>query len=79
MDERQIGRGLALAAEVAEASGFQYIVTMNSDDLPTTVPEGFDLGRHVLPVVLTDAHDDGGLFGFRFDAGAAVAGDADED
>jgi uncharacterized protein YydD (DUF2326 family) len=79
VDERQIGRGLALAAEVAEASGFQYIVTMNSDDLPTTVPEGFDLGRHVLPVVLTDAHDGGGLFGFRFDAGGAVAGDANED
>lgn len=68
VDERQIGRGLALAAEVAEASGFQYIVTMNSDDLPATVPDGFDLQQHVLPVVLTDAHEDGGLFGFRFDA-----------
>ena len=27
---------------------------------------GFDLRQHVLPVVLTDAQDDGGLFGFRF-------------
>lgn len=71
VDERQIGRSLALAAEVAEASGFQYIVTMNSDDLPTTVPDGFDLRKHVLPVVLTDAHEDGGLFGFRFDTVAA--------
>jgi uncharacterized protein YydD (DUF2326 family) len=68
VDERQIGRGLALAAEVSEAAGFQYIVTMNSDDLPTTLPDGFDLTSHFLPVVLTDAHEDGGLFGFRFDS-----------
>ena len=28
--------------------------------------DGFDVRDHVLPVVLTDAREDGGLFGFRF-------------
>jgi len=27
---------------------------------------GFDRRDHVLPTVLTDAREDGGLFGFRF-------------
>ena len=35
VDERQIGRGLALADEIATLYGFKYIVTMNSDDLPS--------------------------------------------
>lgn len=66
VDERQIGRGLALAAEIATVNNFQYIVTMNSDDMPTTLPEGFSLNDHTLDVRLTDAVEDGGLFGFRF-------------
>lgn len=66
VDERQIGRGLALAEEIATLHGFQYIVTMNSDDLPSTLPEGFSIDDHLLDVRLTDAVEDGGLFGFRF-------------
>lgn len=66
VDERQIGRGLALAEEVATLNGFQYIVTMNSDDMPTTLPEGFSPEDHIIDVRLTDAVEDGGLFGFRF-------------
>lgn len=66
VDERQIGRGLALAEEVATMNDFQYIVTMNSDDMPTTLPEGFSPEEHTLDVRLTDAVEDGGLFGFRF-------------
>lgn len=66
VDERQKGRGLALAKEVAEESGFQYIVTMNSDDLPSTVPARFSTDDYVMDVVLTDAVDEGGLFGIRF-------------
>jgi uncharacterized protein YydD (DUF2326 family) len=66
VDERQIGRGLALADEVATLNSFQYIVTMNSDDMPTTVPVGFSADDHILDVRLTDAVEDGGLFGFRF-------------
>lgn len=66
VDERQIGRGLALAEEIATLNGFQYIITMNSDDMPTTVPEGFSVDDYILNVRLTDAAEDGGLFGFRF-------------
>jgi uncharacterized protein YydD (DUF2326 family) len=66
VDERQVGRGLALADEISTLNGFQYIVTMNSDAMPATVPDGFVPSDHVLDVQLTDTVDDGGLFGFRF-------------
>ena len=66
VDERQIGRGLALAHEVATQNGFQYIVTMNSDDIPETLPDGFSIDDHVTSVRLTDTVPEGGLFGFRF-------------
>lgn len=66
VDERQIAKGLALADEISTMRGFQYIVTMNSDDLPTTIPDGFDISEHILDVRLTDSADDGGLFGLRF-------------
>jgi len=67
VDERQVAKALQLGAERAEAAGFQYIVTMNSDVLPK---EGFKptfkVRDHVLPTKLTDATDTGGLFGLRF-------------
>lgn len=66
VDERQVGRALAVAADLAEKHGFQYIVTMNTDDLPAESPRGFSPDEFVLPVRLTDASEDGGLFGFRF-------------
>ncbi len=34
VDERQVAKALQLGAERAEAAGFQYIVTINSDALP---------------------------------------------
>jgi uncharacterized protein YydD (DUF2326 family) len=66
VDSRQIARALQLASEVAADEGIQYVVTMNSDDLAKASGHGFDAEGYVLPVRLTDAHDDGGLFGFRF-------------
>lgn len=65
VDERQVANALSLAAELAEEYGFQYIVTMNEDDVPREFPHGFDFWKHVNPVRLTDATEDGGLFGFR--------------
>jgi uncharacterized protein YydD (DUF2326 family) len=66
VDGRQVISALKVGAETAAELGFQYIVTMNEDDaFKETVPE-FDLRDHVLPTVLTDAREDGGLFGFRF-------------
>ena len=66
VDERQIAKALQVGAELADRLGFQYLVTMNTDDVPQSFPAGFDLDPHVLPVRLTDATEDGGLFGFRF-------------
>ena len=66
VDERQLGKALAVGAQLAEQHGFQYIVTMNSDT-PKELPADFRIADHVLDVRLTDATEDGGLFGFRFD------------
>ncbi|MFK5924667.1 MAG: DUF2326 domain-containing protein [Verrucomicrobiota bacterium] len=66
VDGRQIISALKVGAETAEELGFQYIVTMNEDDAYKEKIDGFNLEDYVLPVVLTDAKEDGGLFGIRF-------------
>lgn len=67
VDGRQINNALKIGAETAEKFGFQYIVTMNEDDAFKETDKGFDLTKYLLPVVLTDETDTGGLFGFRFE------------
>jgi uncharacterized protein YydD (DUF2326 family) len=68
VDERQVAKALQLGAEQAEKSGFQYIVTMNSDALPRDGFRGnFNIRDYVLDMVLTDATETGGLFGLRFE------------
>lgn len=67
VDERQIGKALAVGAQLAEQHGFQYIVTMNTDTLPRELPADLKISDHALDIRLTDATEDGGLFGFRFD------------
>ena len=67
VDERQVAKALQLAAQRAATGGFQYIVTMNSDSVPTEgFTDGFVLGDYVVEPRLTDATEAGGLFGFRF-------------
>jgi len=66
VDGRQIISALKVGAETAKSLGFQYIVTMNEDDALKEQIEGFNVPEHVLSVVLTDAKEDGGLFGIRF-------------
>ena len=66
VDGRQLISALRLGAEISEELGFQYIVTMNEDDAFKEKIEGFDLNDYVLPTRLTDATEDGGLFGIRF-------------
>ncbi len=51
---------------MADSLGFQYIVTMNEDAVPDELPRDFDLQQHIVPTRLTDATEDGGLFGIRF-------------
>ena len=66
VDGRQVISALRLGSEIAQELGFQYIVTMNEDDaFKETIP-GFDLNEYVIPTRLTDATEDGGLFGIRF-------------
>ena len=67
VDERQVAKALQLGAERAERQGFQYIVTLNSDAVPTEgFHNGFALADHVIEPRLTDAVETGGLFGLRF-------------
>ena len=66
VDGRQVISALRLGAEISEELGFQYIVTMNEDDAFKETIDGFDLNDYVLPTRLTDATEDGGLFGIRF-------------
>lgn len=66
VDGRQVISALKVGAETAEELGFQYIVTLNQDDAYKETIDGFNLAKHVLPIGLTDAQEDGGLFGFRF-------------
>jgi uncharacterized protein YydD (DUF2326 family) len=67
VDGRQIISALRVGAQTAKELGFQYFVTMNEDDAFKESEAGFDLREHVLPITLTDATEDGGLFGVRFD------------
>ena len=69
IDGRQIASCLNIGARLAEQHSFQYIVTLNSDfiDLVEAQSDGaFDAGPYIMSTRLTDATDDGGLFGFRF-------------
>lgn len=69
VDSRQIATALMVGKQEMEAVNWQYIVLMNSDELPAEVdrPAGFDISEAILPVRLTDATETGGLFGIRFD------------
>jgi len=66
VDGRQIISALQIGAKTASELGFQYIVTLNEDDAFKETIEGFNLNDYVLPVSLTDATENGGLFGCRF-------------
>jgi uncharacterized protein YydD (DUF2326 family) len=66
VDARQVGKALAVGARLAKEVGFQYIVTLNSDVL-SELPATLDIDQYVLPIRLTDATNDGGLFGIRFE------------
>ncbi|NMA31969.1 MAG: DUF2326 domain-containing protein [Candidatus Methanofastidiosa archaeon] len=67
VDGRQVLSALRVGAENADDLGFQYIVTMNEDDAFKETEKGFNLNDYILDVKLTDATEDGGLFGIRFD------------
>jgi len=66
VDERQIALALELASRECKDKEFQYICTMNSDNIPyNDFSEDFNL-KEFVSVTLTDANEDGCLFGIRF-------------
>ena len=67
VDPRQTARALAVGARLAEEIGFQYIVTLNSDALAELSSADFNIDRYLVSQRLTDATEDGGLFGIRFE------------
>ena len=68
VDPRQVLTALQVGDEMSREYGFQHIVALNSDTLLSEETNAeFDPMKFVNVVRLTDATEDGGLFGIRFD------------
>ncbi|MEQ1579179.1 MAG: DUF2326 domain-containing protein [Steroidobacteraceae bacterium] len=66
VDERQRALALELAASECESRNYQYICTLNSDEVPwEEFSQGFNLREYVIST-LTDSGEDGSLLGLRF-------------
>ncbi|QDU57835.1 ABC-three component system protein [Aeoliella mucimassa] len=66
MDSRQVAKAIEIGAEQAKLKKFQYIVCINSDQLAAAeFSTGFDPFSYQNDVAITDATDDGGIFGMR--------------
>lgn len=68
VDERQVAKSLELVATESERLGFQYICTINSDDIPsgefsTDFAKKFN---DAIRITLTDKDENQSLLGFRF-------------
>ena len=68
VDDRQIATALMVGKRELTAVNRQYLVLLNSDELPgpEDQPDDFVITDSILDVRLTDASDSGGLFGIRF-------------
>jgi uncharacterized protein YydD (DUF2326 family) len=68
VDERQIAKSMELAADKSEHEGFQYICTINSDNIPyNDFSKEFKKNfENCIQLELTDATEEGSLLGFRF-------------
>ncbi len=66
VDERQVARALELACRKAGECGFQYICSINSDDVPWELFNSCFNLKDYIRLTLTDAKEDGGLLGIRF-------------
>ena len=65
VDERQIGLALQIMAKESEIHGFQYICTLNTDQLPYNLPEDFNLETYCA-LRLKDDKPKNSLLGIRF-------------
>ena len=68
VDERQIAKALELAIREAKDKGFQYIVTLNSDQVPFSdfSEELKEIFEKSIRIKFKDDKPDGGLLGIRF-------------
>lgn len=68
VDERQVAKALELAYRKSHEHGFQYICTMNSDQVPySRFSEGFtEKFDNAIKVKYSDNGDDGTLLGIQF-------------
>lgn len=66
VDERQTASAISRAVRAAEDKGFQYLLTINSDDLPgdRLSDYGIDIEEATI-LTLTDSDPTGGLLGIR--------------
>ena len=66
VDERQKSAAIVRAISSAESNGFQYLLTINSDDLPADElsAHSVDIAKFTV-LTLTDADPAGGLLGIR--------------
>ena len=68
VDDRQVAKAIELVASEAEAKGFQYICTINSDDVPSSEfsDKFIDKFDSATRITLTDKEPKQSLLGFRF-------------
>lgn len=70
VDSEQVADCINIGARLADELGFQYIVTMNSDDLRSAEAEsdsGLDATAYLLNTQLSDETDDQRLYGRQID------------
>lgn len=66
MDSRQVAKAIEIGEAKSRKHNFQYIITMNSDQVPRNeFKPAFEFDRFVNPVQLSDENERGGLFGMR--------------
>ncbi len=65
VDERQRTLALDLVRRETSARGYQYILALNTDELPRQLPHGFDPKQYER-LRLTDEPSEASLFGIRF-------------
>lgn len=66
VDERQKAAAISRASRSADGNGFQYVLTINSDDLPADelASHSIDISKFTV-MTLTDSEPSGGLLGIR--------------
>jgi uncharacterized protein YydD (DUF2326 family) len=65
VDERQVAQAISIAAESSSELGFQYLIALNSDVVPTAELGDVEAFEASVILTLSDADESGGLLGIR--------------